>query len=788
MSTLDRKLLRDLWQMRGQAAAITLVILCGVATYVMFVAIHESLRATQDDYYRQYRFADVFVSLKRAPETMRERIAALPGVAAIETRVMAGVMLDIEGFPDPVNGTLLSLPDEGGPTINALFLRQGRLVRPYVSDEIVIGEPFAKAHDLHPGDTLRVVINGRRSVLTIVGIALSPEFIHEIRPGSMLPDYQRYGIMWMGRDALGRALDMDGAFNSVVLRMLPGASERDLIDRLDALLDPYGGQGAYGREDQHSHRFLTEEFRGLETMSRIFPVIFLAVAVFLLNVVVNRLIGMQRIQIAMLMAFGYSGAAIAWHYLKLVVIIVLLGAAGGLALGAWLGHLMARIYQDFFHFPYMTFTLSPRVGIEAVAASLAAATFGTIAALRRVSRLQPAVALQPEPMPRYRRSIVERFGFMRRLSQPNRMILRHLSRHPLKSAITVLGIAAAASITMSARFQGATVDYMVNVQFQLAQRDDIAVTFIEPTSLRARHELAALDGVRAVEVQRSVPVRLRAGHRSYRTAIIGLDPGGDIQRVLNTSLRPITPPAEGILLTDYLGSMLGVGPGDTVLVEVLEGARPRREVVVAGLVREYMGLSAYMERSALNRFMREGPAISGAWLAVDDDAELQRIYRRLKDSPRIAGVTLRKEEMAGFDRMMQESMLFYTTIALLFSVIIAFGVVYNSARIALTERSRELASLRVLGFTRGEISYILLGELAVLTLFALPLGAAAGWGLCWFLAQGMQSELYRVPLILNADAYAFSAATILVAAVISGVIVRRRLDRLDLVAVLKTRD
>jgi putative ABC transport system permease protein len=785
---LDRKLLRDLWHMRGQLTAIALVILCGVATYVMFIAIHQSLRATQDDYYRQYRFADVFVTLKRAPETLRERIAALPGVAAVETRVVAGVTIDIDGFPDPVTGTVVSLPDEGAPALNALFLRQGRMVDPYASDEIVVGAAFAEAHGLAPGDTLRMVINGRRTVLTIVGLALSPEFIYEIRPGSIFPDYQRYGVMWMGREAFGRALDMDGAFNSVMLRLAPGAGERELIDRIDRLLEPYGGQGAYGREDQRSHRFLTEELAGLETMSRIFPAIFLGVAMFLLNVVVNRLIGTQRIQVATLKAFGYGDAAVTWHYLKLVFVIVLLGAAGGLALGAWFARFMADIYQGFFHFPYLTFTMSPRLGVEAVAASLAAATLGTVAALRKVARLQPAAALQPEPPPRYRRSAVERFGIMGRLSQPSRMILRHLSRHPVKSAITVLGIAAAASITMSARFQGATVDHMMNVQFQLAQREDIAVTFVEPTSLRARHELAALDGVRAVEVQRSVPVRIRAGHRSHRTAIVGLEPGGEIQRVLDAELRPITPPEEGILLTDYLGTILGVGPGDMVLVEVLEGARPERELVVAGLVREYAGLSGYMERNALNRFMREGPAISGAWLAVDDSAGLPRIYRKLKDSPRIAGVTLRKEGMRGYEQMMQESMLFYTFVASLFSIIIAFGVVYNSARIALTERSRELASLRVLGFTRGEISYILLGELAVLTLLALPLGAAAGWLLCWAIARGLQSELYRVPLILNADAYAFAAATILVAAAASGFILRRRLDRLDLIAVLKTRD
>lgn len=788
MRALDRKMLRDLWNLRGQAIAIALVILCGVATYVMFIAIHDSLRATREDYYAAYRFADVFASLKRAPEGLRERIADIPGVAAVETRVVAGATFDIAGFDDPVSGTIVSLPDHGVPAFNALFLRAGRYVQPFAGDEIVVGEPFALAHRFEPGDRLHAVINGRRTALTIVGIALSPEYIHQIRPGGIFPDYKRYGVMWMGRDALARAYDMDGAFNDVVLGLAPGGSEREVIARLDELLARYGGLGAIGREDQLSHRFLDEEFNQLEMLSRIFPVIFLGVAVFLLNVVVNRMIGLQRGQIATLKAFGYDNAAIAVHYLKLVFLIVLAGVAGGIALGAWFGHVMAGIYREFFRFPYLEFDLSLKVAAEATLASLAAATLGTLFAVRRAAGLQPAEAMQPEPPPRYRQTLIERLGVGRLMSQPNRMILRHLARHPFKSAITVIGIAAAGGITMTGSFQRTTVNYMLDVQYGMAQREDISVMFNEPTPYRARFEIAALDGVRRVEVQRTVPVQLHVGNRSYRTAIRGLEAGGDIQRVLDAGLVPVVPPQEGMLLTDYLGEMLGVGAGDRVLVEVLEGARPKREVVVAGLVKEYLGVSAYMERGALNRFMREGPAISGAYLAVEEPAMLPRLYRALKDSPRVAGVTQRKEEMRNFTQMMDESMLFYTFIASIFSVIIAFGVVYNSARIALTERSRELASLRVLGFTRGEISYILLGELAVLTVIALPLGAAAGWGLCWLIMHNVQNDLYRMPLMLGRDSYAFAATVVLVASIATGFLVRRRLDRLDLIGVLKTRD
>ncbi len=788
MRALDRKLWRDLWLMKGQAVAIGLVILCGVATYIMFIAILDSLRATRADYYSHNRFADVFVSLKRAPEGLRRQIEAIPGVTRVETRVVAGVNIDVEGFAEPVTGLIVAVPDEGYQPLNTLYMRSGRYVEPYRADEVIVSEAFAEAHGFTPGDRLAAVINGRRQSLTIVGTALSPEYIHQLRPGGIFPDYKRYGVMWMGRKALGNALDMDGAFNDIVLELAVGASEHDVIDRLDRLLDRYGGLGAYGREDQRSHRFLDEEFGQLDMMSKMFPVIFLGVAAFLLNVVITRLVGLQREQIAIMKAFGYGNATVTWHYLKLVLVVVLFGVAGGIASGAWLAHLMGNIYMEFFRFPYLTFTLNAHVLSEATLASMGAGALGTLLAVRRAAALKPAEAMQPAPPARYRESWPERLGLRRWLSPSNRMILRHIGRRPFKSAVTVCGIAVACGITMTGHFQKDTVGYMLDVQYGMSQREDISLVFTEPTSYRARYELAALPGVRRVEVQRSVPVELRNGHLSYRTAIRGMQPGGDLQRLLDAELRPIELPSSGVILTDYLAEMLGVRPGDRLTVEVLEGGRPVREAIVAGVVKEYLGVSAYMELGALNRFMREGPAISGAWLAVSDGDELARLYRALKDMPRVAGVALRRQEIRNFNKTMNESLLFYTFVAMIFSVIIAFGVVYNSARIALTERSRELASLRVLGFTRGEISYILLGELGLLTVIALPLGLYTGRLLCWMIAHNLQNDLYRIPLILQPNTYAFAVTVVIAAAVVSGLVVRRRLDQLDLIGVLKTKE
>lgn len=787
MRTLDRKLLRDLVGLRGQAVAIAMVIVSGVATLVMSVSTLDSLRRSQQTYYRDYRFAAAFVSLKRAPEEIGARIRELPGVDVVETRVVAAATLDIPDFPDPVRAQLVSVPDERMPALNRLYLRKGRMVDPRRDDEVVVSEPFAEAHRLVPGDTFAAVINGKRKILTVAGIGLSPEHTYQISPGALFPDYKRYGVLWMARGPLGTAYDMDGAFNDAALTLSPDASLPDVIGRLDALLAPYGGLGAYGRKDQVSHRYLSEEFRQLGTMAAIFPVIFLGVAAFLLNMVLSRLVGTQREQIAALKAFGYANRDVGLHYAKLVALIALAGAAGGIAAGVWLGKGLSRIYMEFYRFPYLEFILRPEKAAVACLVSVAAALAGALQAVRRAALLPPAEAMRPEPPERYRETAIERMGLKRLLSQPGRMIARHIARRPVKSALSIAGVAFACAILMVGSFQSDAIDFMIDVEFRAARRDDLSVAFVEPTSRGAIHELAALPGVQVAEPYRTVPVRLRHGHRTYRTSLRGIEPGARLYRLLDTDLRPVEMPPSGLVLSDHLAKILGVRTGDTVTVEALEGKRPVREAVVAALVKQYVGVSAHMGLSALNRLMGEGEAISGAYLSTDK-RYLPEIYREIKERPRVAGTVIREHEIQSFYDILAETLLIFTFINTLLAGTIAFGVVYNSARIALSERSREMASLRVLGYTRGEISYILLGELGVITLAAIPPGFLIGRGMCAYIAGRLASDLYRVPLVLEPATYAFAAAVVLVSACVSGLVVRRRLDHLDLVAVLKTRE
>lgn len=788
MRALHRKLLRDLWSLRGQALAIGAVIGSGVATFVMSLSTLGSLHATREEFYASQRFADLFVALERAPDALAARLAAIPGVEQVETRVQTGVHLELADFDEPVTGFLLSLPRDPRAGLDLPALIRGRRVEPGRTDEVLVSDAFAEAHGLEPGGSLVAIVNGHRKRLRVVGVAISPDYVFQMGPGALFPDFARFAILWMDREPLSVASDMDGAFNRASLRLAPGADPQAVIERLDRLLGRYGGLGAHDRSEQLSHRYLSEEFRNLDRMARIFPVIFLGVAGFLLNVVVARLVQTQREQIAALKAFGYSNVAIGWHYLQLALLMALLGALVGLLLGAWMGRGLTDMYMTYYRFPAPRYQVRPWVALSGAAISCGAAALGTILAVLRAAWLPPAEAMRPEPPPQYRVSLLERLGLLGWLSQPSRMIVRNLGRRPVKTGLSLTGIALSGAILMVSSFFWDSIQEVIFIQFRRVQREDLTVTFVEPTSFAARYELQRLPGVTRVEAFRSVGVRLRHGPRSYRTGILGLEPGSRLRQVLDERLEPTPIPARGLVLTAYLGrEILGLEEGDEVWVELLEGERRTVKVPVVRLVEEYLGVSGYMALPALNRLLGEGPAISGAHLSLAPGAE-QGVFRALDRRPQVAGTLARKAALANFEGTMAEQMLTFAFFNTILAASIALGVVYNSARIALAERGRELASLRVLGLTRGEISWILLGELGLLTLLAIPLGWAAGLALCAWMTSAWQIDLFRMPLAVEPRTFALSAGVVLIAAAGSSLLVRRKLDQLDLVAVLKTRE
>jgi putative ABC transport system permease protein len=778
---------RDLWHLRGQISAAALVVACGVAAFVASWSTYQSLVYSQATYYHAFRFADIFIQVKRAPQSVAARIQEIPGVATVYPRVVRDITLDVPGLEEPATGRLVSIPGKQRPTLNDLYIRRGRYPEPDNPDEVLVSEALATANQLSVGDRLGAILNGRWRQLRIAGVALSPEYVYEVGGASIFPDNKRFGVLWMSREVMGPAFNMEGAFNDVALTLAPAATEADVIQRLDLLLAKYGGLGAYGREDQISHHFLTDEIAQNRITATYVPALFLGVAAFLLHIVLSRLVSRQRNEIALLKAFGYRNRTVGMHYLKLALVGASAGALLGTAAGWYLGTMFIQLYKDYYHFPELFYKASPELAGLAVLISFSAAGIGALSAVARAVALPPAEAMRPEPPAHFHAGILERTGVQRWLSPSTRMILRNIARRRWKAFLSVLGIALAVGILVVGRFFFDAINYLMEVQFEFVHRDDVTVTFTNPLSANARFALRRLPGVLLAEPFRAVPVRLRFNHRSRRLQLTGLYPEAELQRLIDRNLKTLPLPPEGLLLTHKLAELLGVSLGDHMTIEVLEGSRPVRQLPVVGLVDELIGLSAYLDIHALNRLMRESDTISGAKLAVDPLATPQ-LYAVLKRTPAVEGVAVREAMLTALQDLLAQGMKISTTINIVFACVIAFGMVYNGTRIALSERGHELASLRVLGFTPREVAAILLGEQAVLTLAAIPFGFALGYGLCAFLSQRLAGELYRIPLVVSGETFVFAFLVVALAALLSGLLVARRLNRLDLIAVLKTRE
>lgn len=781
---LDRKLLRDLTRLKGQVAAVSIVMACGLAMMITTRSLIASLDGTRADYYEHNRFADVFGSLKRAPNTIADRLVAIPGVAGVQTDIAGQVTLDLPGLDEPASGLVRSLPDFGEPELNRLFLRRGRWLTPGSRRELLVGEAFAEANRLAPGDTLALIMNGRRQDFRVAGIVLSPEYIFESRPGAALPDNRTYGIFWMTYKEVATAWDLYGAFNHFSLKLAPGVDPAPIIAAADDLLKPYGGAGTYSRRDHPSHIRVTDEIRVLTILSIGFPAIFLGVAAFMTNAVLSRLLALQREQIAILKAFGFSNRQITGHYLKFAAVIGLtgtvLGGIGGLFLGRW----MVRLYDLFFRFPELAFRIDRSAVAVAFGVGLVAVLAGVISSVRRAAKLPPAEAMRPEPPADYRPSFIERPALVRLFSHSFRIAVRNLERRPVQALFTVAGLSLATALLILPNTLKAGIANILDYQWDLVQRQDLNLGFAEPTAIRTLHELERLPGVMHVEPARSAAVRIHFQGRDRQIGLRSLDPGSTHTRAVDQHGREITPAGDGVIVSAKLADVLGARIGDELVIEALTGKRSVRPVRLIGLAEDFTGIAAYMDRATINRFLGEGDVVSGASFTLDP-ARRAEFLRAIKEVPRISWVSVKESMRASFRETTARMMGMLTTLYLSMAVIVAFGVIYNNARISLAERARELATLRVVGMTQREVGAVIVTELTILAVLAVPMGLGLGTGIATAIIASVNTETVRLPLVFTPYTYTFALIVVAIASTFSALVVLRKLKHLDLIGALK---
>ncbi|MGE0097868.1 MAG: ABC transporter permease [Hydrogenophaga sp.] len=789
MKAIHIKLWRDLRRLRTQVATIALVVAIGVAGFVGMFSVHESLQDSRDDFYRENRLADVFVNVKRAPMHLRDRLAAIDGVAEVRLDVVFDAQIALPGADTPVTGRFIGLDlarvHAQRQSLNALTLRSGRWPERGRELEAVVSDRFAVARQIKPGDRIDAVLNGRLERLHLVGTAISPEYVFASRGGA--PDDKSFGIWWIDGERMLQTFDMQGAFNQAALRLNAGAREVSVIDATDRLLKTYGTLGAVGRDKQLSAKIVTDELAQLKVMGTVLPAIFLAVAMFILHVVVSRQVATQRSQIAALKALGYGDAAIAWHYIQLALVIAGLGVFAGLVLSVWIGQLMLGLYDEVFRFNRLAYVTTPWLVAVAAAIAAGAAALGTWGAIRAVVRLRPAQAMQPLAPPRYRRTLLERLGLGRRVRAGTLMAIRDFERRPWRAAFTVTGIAMAVALQISGAFWLDAIAHIVDVQFRQVQQGDVLVNFHKPVPLSVVQDLRRLPGVLDAEPYRSEPVRMRLHGVTEDAQLLGLDASAQLLRVVDETRGHVALPAQGLVMSSLLARAIGSNVGDRVRVEFRLWNQTQADVQVVDIVHTMMGKQAFMRLDVMNALARDGEGVAEAALQVDPLA-MPAFWDAIKRAPVINAVFDKAGSLASFNETTSRNMGVFSGILTLFAIAMAVGIVYNAARITLSERAWELASLRVLGMTRAEVSVLLLAQLGTELILALPLGAVTGWALASLLMRLMSSDAIDFPVVVEPSTYASAALIVLAAGLASAFLVRRQIDRLDLVAVLKVRE
>lgn len=784
---LNRVLWSDLRRMWQQSVAISFLLACGIATFIMSTSAMRSLGVSRDRYYRDYRFSEVFAVLTRAPHSLAARLTSIPGIEQLQTRIVRSVLLDIPSMIEPASCRLVSIESDPAQGLNRICLRKGRFPDANSRNEVIASEPFADAHRIQPGDDLMVNMDGRKEKLIIVGIGLSPEFVYTVQPGLLLTDDRRFGILWMPRHSMEAAFNMEGAFNNLTATLYPDASIADVLYQVDRSLKPYGGAGAYTRRDQESDRRLSDEIHQMQSMAYVTPFIFLSVSAFLFNIVLTRMIHQQKEQIASLRSFGFTRYELAFHYFKFLVVLVACGSSVGWLVGWRLSIWMTDTYSIFFRFPIVVHAFAFREAVMASLIGFLAAAVGSFGALREVFRLEPAVAMRPEPPQTLGSDWLDRAGLGTLLSPMGKMILRRVESNAMATTLSIFGIAMGVAVLVLGSFMEDTIAFVMDVQFGRSQRQDVMLIFNDPKSASGLYDATHLPGVARVEPFRAVPVRIRHGTNQYRLTLMGLTERPELYRILDEEQKPIAFPAgSGLTLTKKLCELLGVQRNDIVTIEILENDRKPETMQVSSVFSNYTAPAAFLNRTDLHRLMQESERPSGVFMSVDSK-EVDLLYEAVKETPAIAGVLDNNAARKSFKDLIQANTRIMRIVNSIFGVVIAIGVIYNAALIALAESSRDLATLRVIGFSRREVATVLVGEVAIITLLAIPIGLPVGYGFCYLATLAIDTETHRFPLVVSRHTFAYATLVILMAALASTLIVRRMLNQLDLVSVLKVK-
>ncbi len=787
-----RKLARDLLRRKGSLLALVVIVAIGVGCFVGMASVFRDMDSARAVYYRDHRLADFTVDLKRAPRWAVQSVEGLPNVAAVRGRVSLGVLIDLPGVQEPISGRALSLPTERSDIINNVLLRSGTWFSGTSDREVIVNEAFARENALHPGSRLKVLLLDKQHELLVVGTAMSPEFVYVIPPsGGLAPDPKRFGVLYLQEDFLAKACDLDGACNQVVgLVHDPSRTALDnTLSLIEDQLDAYGVTTTTPIQEQASARFLADELKGLKVSATVMPGIFLGVAALVLNVLMSRMVAQQRTVIGTLKALGYTTGFITRHYLCFGAAVGVAGGLTGVVLGGWIQLGIEHMYRQFYALPSIEAHSYPGIIAVAFTISVLFSLAGTLKGVRAAARLEPAQVMRPPPPEKGAKVLPERIAFLwRPLPFRWKMILRAVFRNPFRSSVSALAGFVSTAVIFMALSNRDALNYLMNYEFEKVSHQDVTIALRDPEGKRSPLEIARLPGVSATEPQLLVVCDLSNGPYQKRVAVTGIGAGNRLYTPLDRAGEPIVVPDAGLVLTRKLADILSVRVGDKVRLRALVGRRLEVETPVMAIVDTFLGLSAYAEIGYLNHLLGEEWSANVVLGSVFGGSVPAGMLSALKKRPAVVGIGERSRALSQLHETFGQMMGTVISIMILFAGLIAFGSVLNTALVSLSEREREVGTLRVLGYTPSQILEVFSGESLLVNGLGIVLGLMGGVGFAHLLSRAYDTELYRFPVVVRPSQFLVSAFLMTVFVGLAQLLVYRMIRRLQWLDVLKIKE
>lgn len=773
-----------------QSLGVVAVVMCGIAAYICVYSAYLNLSLTRDTYYTQNRFADFEIMVDRAPETVLYKLEALPGVRQVRKRIVDEVNVDIPGVEEPRIGRLISMPLPRVPVINDLVLLAGRYFDAGTQSETILSEHFAKANGLNIGDRIHITVDNKKYSLRIVGIGASPEYVYMIRNvQSLVPSPEHFGVLWVPEDFAETALDLKSACNNIV-GLVDSPQDLDVIlDEADKILDPHGIYAKTRGEDQISNRFISDEIKGLGVSARIIPTLFLGIAALIILILLNRMVRTERTQIGLMKAFGYSDWSVGLHYIQYGVVLALAGCIAGFLLGEWMAGGMIRMYVQFYQFPILESRIYFDVLARSMGITLVFAVLGALTAAIQAARIQPAESMRAEAPRSVNKVWLELFPpIWRQVSFTWKMIFRNISRNRFRASVNLFGVAISLSLLLMGLFMTDSTEFGMKFQYQDVQRDDVKISFQKEQGRDALLEASRFPYVRRAEPLLEYPFEIRSEWRKKEIIVTGVSADSEMFKVMNFAREPFALGGGAVVLADGLARELGVQAGETIVLKPLLGRIDRTFTVpVRAVAQQFVGTGAYMDHLDLSRMLDEPYALNSALLRIEEGGRAG-LNKWMKEVGGIAAVSFNQDAYESIKKTLGQSMAITNTILLIFAGVIAFSIIYNITAVSLSERQRELASLRVLGFSSGEAGQIMYYENILMGVLGILVGIPMGIGICALLVKAYSNDMFRLPFYIDRTSYATAILLTSFYVLLANLAVRRKIERLDLVEVLKERE